>query len=135
MIQRFIIVVIGILALLIIFSKEDVYGATIEGTGYHYFGPDITENHSCKLAELRAEEDAIIKGSGETVSAQDWKVCTDPDCVLTEYRWTILNGMIITSDVTDKTITELLVNRCVRSQLVQMLCQLKKILHLVQQYI
>ena len=107
MIQRFIIVVIGIVALLIIFSKEDVYGATIEGTGYHYFGPDITENHSCMLAELRAEEDAIIKGSGETVSAQDWKVCTDPDCVLTEYRWTILNGMIITSYVTDKTITEL----------------------------
>lgn len=107
MIQRFLIVIIGIVALFIIFSKEDVYGAEAEGTGYHYYGPDISENHSCKFAQLKAEEDAIIKATGETVSAQDWKVCTDPECILTEYRWTALNGMILYSDIISKEITQL----------------------------
>ena len=85
MIQRFLFAILGIVAILVFISKTDVYGAEAEGIGYHYYGPDISENHSCKFAQLKAEEDAIIKATGETVSAQDWKVCSDPECVLKEY--------------------------------------------------
>ncbi len=106
MIKRLLVAILGFYILLIFLPTTDLYAKTVEGTGYHYFGPDITENSSCLFAKLKAEEDAIIKGSGETVSAQDWKVCNDPECVLTEYRWTMLNGMILRSTLLEKTITE-----------------------------
>ena len=107
MIQRFLFALLGIVAILVIISKTDVYGAEAEGIGYHYYGPDISKNHSCKFAQLKAEEDAVIKATGETVSAQDWKVCSDPECVLKEYRWTALNGLILYSEIKSQEITQL----------------------------
>ena len=52
---------------------------TVNGVGTHSFGANITENHSCSLAKIKAESDAIRNAFGETVGATDWKMCADDE--------------------------------------------------------
>ena len=67
---------------------------TVNGVGTHSFGADITENHSCSLAKIKAESDAIRNAFGETVGATDWKMCADDECLWNSFRWTDQQGQI-----------------------------------------
>ena len=67
---------------------------TVNGVGTHSFGADITENHSCSLAKIKAESDAIRNAFGETVGATDWKMCADDECLWNSFRWTEQQGQI-----------------------------------------
>lgn len=66
----------------------------VTGTGEYRYGPDITENMACELAEERAKEDAIIKYVGESIEAQIKEVCKDEKCVFHRDTFSDFNGYI-----------------------------------------
>lgn len=66
----------------------------VTGIGEYRYGPDMTENMACELAEERAKEDAIIKYVGESIEAQIKEECMRDQCVFHRDTFSDFNGYI-----------------------------------------
>lgn len=69
-----------------------------KGRGEWFFGPDMSENKACLLAEQKAQKDAIQKITGNRISSEDMMVCSDKvdeaSCKLNQMIWSTIDGVI-----------------------------------------
>lgn len=77
------------------------------GHGERLFGPEMSEEEACSMAEKKAREDALKKVTGEKLSSEDLMVCSEQSkeasCDLNSITWSTIEGDI--KGVRNKTVT------------------------------
>lgn len=66
--------------------------------GSRLFGPEMSEQEACRLAERRAKDNALKQVAGERLSSEDLMVCGEQDggasCDLNRITWSVIDGEI-----------------------------------------
>lgn len=71
------------------------------GTGEYFYGPDMSENAACELAENKAKANALTSVLGETISNEEQLFCkhttnkaTEDGCEFNRLSWSLIEGDI-----------------------------------------
>ncbi len=78
--------------------------------GEYLFGPDLSENSACQLAELQARQNALLQVNGQSLSLDESYVCSEKNfgqaggsvCALNKFLWSQIFGTVKTEKLLDK---------------------------------
>ncbi len=78
-----------------------VHAEWVSASAEHLYGPEMSENAACQLAEDKAKAMALARISGEAVSAEEQLLCkattgklSDSQCEFNRVTWSLIEGDI-----------------------------------------
>jgi len=80
---------------------SSVHAEWVSASAEHLYGPEMSENAACQLAEDKAKAMALSRISGEAVSAEEQLLCkattgklSDSQCEFNRVTWSLIEGDI-----------------------------------------
>mgnify|MGYP001322354381 CR=1 FL=1 len=87
----------------LIFSSSKLNALVVEGKGEYFFGPEISQNKACSMAEEKAKSNAISSVFGEKFSSEENFYCfqnslelASKNCESNRVAWSYIDGKIKT---------------------------------------
>jgi hypothetical protein len=100
----------GALLLACLLTHVKAFAQPLVTSGEYLFGPDLSENSACQLAELQARQNALLKVNGQVLSLDESYVCSEKSfgqtgnsvCALNKFLWAQIFGTVKTEKLLDK---------------------------------